>query len=139
MRPRISYFKCLHTNRPAADVTSPPPPQSPTPAPPSSDARLSSVLEGGRGSCVALSLLYLAVCARLGLELAVRVLRDEGGSYYCVAWPAGAPLQAGGVRCVVDVYGRGALLTVDEVGGRGLMALLGGDGLELGREVQHQV
>ncbi|KIZ02112.1 hypothetical protein MNEG_5847 [Monoraphidium neglectum] len=83
---------------------------------PGSDAQLSSVLERGAGGCVALCILYSAVCARLGLELAVRVLVDEGGSHYCLAWPADAPLAAAGVgRCVVDVYGRGALLTVDEV------------------------
>ena len=87
------------------------------------DARLSSVLEAGRGSCVALCLVYAAVAARLGLDLALRVLRDPGGgpgggaAYYAVAWPANAaaPLAAGGARCVVDVYGGGALLSAAEV------------------------
>jgi hypothetical protein len=79
------------------------------------DAQLAAVLEGGLGNCVALCLLYGGVCARLGLPLAARVLRDEAGAYYCVAWPEAGPLAAAGGRCVVDVYGKGALLTVEEV------------------------
>ncbi|KAI8466136.1 MAG: hypothetical protein J3K34DRAFT_524807 [Monoraphidium minutum] len=81
-----------------------------------SDAHLSSVLERGAGGCAALTVLYAAVCARVGLDLAYHVLRDEAGSTYCVAWPASGPPAAPGVgRCCVDVYGRGALLTVEEV------------------------
>lgn len=95
-------------------------PGSPHKAPPTharrSDALLSSVLERGSGGCAALCILYVSVCARAGLPMHFRVLRDDAGSHYCVAWPAAAPLRAPGVgRCVVDVYGRGALLTVDEV------------------------
>jgi hypothetical protein len=54
----------------------------------------------------------------MGLELDARALQDDAGTYYCVAWPRGGPLQGpGGVqRCVLDVYGAGSLLTVDEVG-----------------------
>jgi hypothetical protein len=89
----------------------------PAPARPRSDSQLSSVLERGSGSAVALCILYTSVCARAGLDLHARVLRDgPGGAYYAVAWPAAGPLTGpGGVRCVVDVYGRGGLLTVDEV------------------------
>ncbi|GBF92165.1 hypothetical protein Rsub_04512 [Raphidocelis subcapitata] len=80
------------------------------------DAQLAAVLEGGLGNCVALCLLYAGVCERLGLPLALRALRDEAGAYYCVAWPSEAgPLAAAGGRCVIDVYGKGALLTVEEV------------------------
>jgi hypothetical protein len=56
------------------------------------------------------------VCSRLGLPLAFKVL-DEGR--YCLAWPADRQQQqlmmAAGEQVVVDVYGRGGLLTVTEV------------------------
>jgi hypothetical protein len=57
------------------------------------------------------------VCSRLGLQLGFKVL--ESGRY-CLAWPKGDgekqhPLTAAGEACVLDVYGKGALLTVKEV------------------------
>lgn len=104
-------FSSPHENERTAPHRTSHPPTHP------SDALLSSVLERGSGSCAALCVLYLSVCQRLGLEMSARVLRDERGTNYCVAWPTAQPIQAGGVRCVVDVYGRGALLTVNEVRG----------------------
>lgn len=56
------------------------------------------------------------VCCRLGLTLGFKVL-DEGR--YCLVWPKAGEqqhlLMAAGEACVVDVYGKGALLTVNEV------------------------
>ncbi|WIA13413.1 hypothetical protein OEZ85_006993 [Tetradesmus obliquus] len=81
-----------------------------------SDSQLATVLESGPGSCAALTVLYLEVCSRLDLPLGFKVL--EGGRY-CLAWPRGEegqqhPLTAAGEACVLDVYGKGALLTVKE-------------------------
>eukprot|EP00878_Enallax_costatus_P017633 GHUV01018527.1.p1 GENE.GHUV01018527.1~~GHUV01018527.1.p1 ORF type:complete len:426 (+),score=190.14 GHUV01018527.1:1236-2513(+) len=80
------------------------------------DSHLSAVLESGPGSCAALTVLYLEVCSRLGLSLGFKVL-DEGR--YCLVWPRSGEqqqlLMAAGEACVVDVYGKGALLTVKEV------------------------
>eukprot|EP00882_Tetradesmus_deserticola_P011815 GHRQ01012506.1.p1 GENE.GHRQ01012506.1~~GHRQ01012506.1.p1 ORF type:complete len:401 (+),score=198.88 GHRQ01012506.1:357-1559(+) len=81
-----------------------------------SDSQLAAVLESGPGSCAALTVLYLEVCSRLDLDLGFKVL--EGGRY-CLAWPKGQgeqqrPLSAAGEACVLDVYGKGALLTVKE-------------------------
>jgi hypothetical protein len=64
-----------------------------------------------------LLLLLLQVCSRLGLQLGFKVL--ESGRY-CLAWPQSEsgqqhPLTAAGEACVLDVYGKGALLTVKEV------------------------
>jgi hypothetical protein len=61
--------------------------------------------------------LLLQVCSRLGLQLGFKVL--ESGRY-CLAWPQSEggqqhPLTAAGEACVLDVYGKGALLTVKEV------------------------
>lgn len=60
--------------------------------------------------------LSLQVCSRLGLSLGFKVL-DEGR--YCLVWPRSGQqqrlLMAGGQACVVDVYGKGALLTAKEV------------------------
>lgn len=59
----------------------------------------------------------LQVCSRLGMTLGFKVL-EEGR--YCLVWPKSDEqqqlLMAAGEACVVDVYGRGALLTVKEVG-----------------------
>jgi hypothetical protein len=57
------------------------------------------------------------VCSRLDLQLGFKVL--ESGRY-CLAWPKGDdeqqhPLTAAGEACVLDVYGKGVLLTVKEV------------------------
>ncbi|KAF8058126.1 hypothetical protein HT031_005786 [Scenedesmus sp. PABB004] len=81
------------------------------------DSQLSSVLEGGRGSCAALPILHLEVCARVGLAMGFKVL--DGGRYTLV-WPrdetsgGGSLLSAGGEACLVDPYGGGALITVKE-------------------------
>ncbi|EFJ46581.1 hypothetical protein VOLCADRAFT_93041 [Volvox carteri f. nagariensis] len=77
-----------------------------------SDHQLSSVLERGVGASAALSILYLEVCDRLGFPLAARPLED--GRYF-VLWPVDAPLTADGQRFLVDPYGRGGLLLLDEV------------------------
>lgn len=76
------------------------------------------MLETGSGSSAALSLLYQEVSSRLGLPLHAQPL--EGGRYL-VLWPAAAEQQAllavSGRRFLVDPYGAGALLALDEVGG----------------------
>ncbi|KAG2501503.1 hypothetical protein HYH03_000011 [Edaphochlamys debaryana] len=77
-----------------------------------SDHQLAAVLEGGVGASAALSILYLEVCERLGFPLAARPLED--GRYF-VLWPLEAPLTADGQRFLVDPYGRGGLLLMDEV------------------------
>ena len=41
-----------------------------------SDSQMSSVMEGGVGSSAALSILYLEVCSRIGLDMAARPLED---------------------------------------------------------------
>lgn len=41
-----------------------------------SDSQLSSVMELGMGGSAALSVLYMEVCARLGMHLAARPLED---------------------------------------------------------------
>eukprot|EP00198_Chlamydomonas_reinhardtii_P000982 XP_001690317.1 predicted protein [Chlamydomonas reinhardtii] len=77
-----------------------------------SDHQLAAVLEGGVGASAALSILYLEVCERLGFPLAARPLED--GRYF-VVWPLEAPLTADGQRFLVDPYGRGGLLLLQEV------------------------
>ncbi|GIL57243.1 hypothetical protein Vafri_12501 [Volvox africanus] len=77
-----------------------------------SDHQLAAVMERGVGASAALSILYLEVCERLGFPLAARPLED--GRYF-VLWPLDAPLTADGQRFLVDPYGRGGLLLLEEV------------------------
>ncbi|GLI67606.1 hypothetical protein VaNZ11_011851 [Volvox africanus] len=77
-----------------------------------SDHQLAAVMERGVGASAALSILYLEVCERLGFPLAARPLED--GRYF-VLWPVDAPLTADGQRFLVDPYGRGGLLLLEEV------------------------
>ncbi|KAG1681119.1 hypothetical protein FOA52_015561 [Chlamydomonas sp. UWO 241] len=76
------------------------------------DAQLSNVMESGKGGSAALSILYLEVCARLGLTMLAKPL--EGGRYF-VLWPASSELRVGGERLVVDPYGGGGMLMASEV------------------------
>ena len=48
---------------------------------------------GGSGNAVALAILYMEVCARMGLAMAARLL--DGGRYV-VLWPTDAPLRTCG-------------------------------------------
>ena len=76
------------------------------------DSQLSQVLERGSGNAVALAILYMEVCARVGLAMAARLL--DGGRYV-VLWPTDAPLRTCGQQFVVDAYSQGELFLLDEV------------------------
>jgi hypothetical protein len=76
------------------------------------DSQFSAVLERGSGGSAALAILYMEVCARMGLRMAAQPL--EGGRYF-VLWPTDAPLASCGQRFVVDAYSQGALFLLDEV------------------------
>ena len=76
------------------------------------DSQLSQVLERGSGNAVALAILYMEVCARMGLAMAARLL--DGGRYV-VLWPTDAPLRTCGQQFVVDAYSQGELFLLDEV------------------------
>lgn len=74
---------------------------------------LPHVLETGRGSAAALSIIYIEICTRMGLQISAAVL-EEGR--HCVVWPTHKPLQlASGEDVVVDVYSGGALYRLKEV------------------------
>lgn len=70
------------------------------------------MLEQGTGCPAALAILYMEVCARLGLPLAARIL-DRGR--YLVLWPQQQELQVGGRPLVIDPYSQGVPLLADEV------------------------
>lgn len=70
-------------------------------------------MERGGGSPIALSILYLEVCSRVGLPMHAKIL--EGGRY-AVLWPKDAPLQVAGKDVVIDVFSAGSLFLLDEVG-----------------------
>lgn len=77
------------------------------------DSSLSSVMETGVGCSAALSILYMEVCSRLGLPLCARPLED--GRYWLL-WPERQELSApGGQRLVLDAYGCGSVLRLEEV------------------------
>ena len=75
------------------------------------------MLERGTGCSAALSILYLEVCARLGYQLQARVLDDR--RYVVLAPPQqaghGASVSEQTQGFVVDAYGGGDLLRVEEV------------------------
>ncbi|KAK9829669.1 hypothetical protein WJX72_007262 [[Myrmecia] bisecta] len=76
------------------------------------DSQLSSVLERGRGSPAALTILYMEVCQRLGLPMAAQPL--ENGKHF-VLWPRAHRLRAAGKEFVVDANSEGSLFAVDEI------------------------
>lgn len=78
------------------------------------DAQLHRVLESGSGCPAALAILYMEVCARLGLPLGARVL-DQGR--YLVLWPIQADYSVNGQPCVIDAYSQGIPVLADEVCG----------------------
>ena len=78
------------------------------------DAQLHRVLEQGTGCPAALAILYMEVCARLGLPLGALVL--EQGRYLFL-WPLGGQeLQVDGQAVVIDAYSQGVPVLAEEVG-----------------------
>ena len=59
-----------------------------------------------------LTILYMEVCARIGLPLRAAVL-EEGR--YTVLWPKCQPLSLAGQEVVIDVYSQGSLFLLSEV------------------------
>lgn len=74
--------------------------------------QLPHVMERGGGSPIALSILYLEVCCRVGLPMHAKIL--EGGRY-AVLWPKDAPLWMAGEEVVIDVFSAGSLFLLSEV------------------------
>ena len=76
------------------------------------DAQLHRVLEQGTGCPAALAILYMEVCARLGLPLSARIL--EHGRYL-VLWPMQQAYAVDGQQVVIDAYSQGVPVLADEV------------------------
>ncbi len=74
--------------------------------------QLPHVIEQGGGAPAVLTILYLEVCARLGLPMRATLL-EEGR--YAVLWPEHEALRIAGEEVVVDVFSEGALFLLNEV------------------------
>lgn len=74
--------------------------------------QLPHVIEQGGGAPAVLTILYLEICARIGLSMKATLL-EEGR--YAVLWPEHEPLQIAGEEVVIDVFSEGALFLLSEV------------------------
>lgn len=74
--------------------------------------QLPHVIEQGGGAPAVLTILYLEICARIGLSMKATLL-EEGR--YTVLWPEHEPLQIAGEEVVIDVFSEGALFLLSEV------------------------
>eukprot|EP00192_Tetraselmis_astigmatica_P006137 CAMPEP_0117677960 /NCGR_PEP_ID=MMETSP0804-20121206/17022_1 /TAXON_ID=1074897 /ORGANISM="Tetraselmis astigmatica, Strain CCMP880" /LENGTH=439 /DNA_ID=CAMNT_0005487275 /DNA_START=437 /DNA_END=1756 /DNA_ORIENTATION=+ len=78
------------------------------------ESQITTVLEYGEGSPVAMGILYQEICKRVGLPVAGMPIDDDYGLYY-ILWPTKFPLKVGNIEYVVDPYGNGDLLPSSEV------------------------
>lgn len=74
--------------------------------------QLPHVIEQGGGAPAVLTILYLEVCARIGLPMKAALL-EEGR--YAVLWPEPDHLRIAGEEVVIDVFSEGALFLLSEV------------------------
>jgi hypothetical protein len=73
------------------------------------EGHITTLLEAGEGSPVAMGILYTEVCKRVGLPVAGMPIEDAYGHYY-VLWPTKYPFKVGGEEYLIDPYGNGDLL-----------------------------
>ena len=74
--------------------------------------QLPHVIEQGGGAPAVLTILYMEICARVGIPMKAALL-EEGR--YAVLWPEHEPLCIAGEEVVIDVYSEGALFLLSEV------------------------